>query len=139
VYGNKLIKDVIAFREWVTGLNDQFAYNLKRFFALNPYHAERYLYILPALGENFLEFVTALDDGRGEDGLVTPKQIRDTIRQFLPTRQPRPKFDPGNELTEEHLAYFRKKLLGRSRKTEVIAEKESLYHFSKSMSYLVKV
>ncbi|MFM6553540.1 MAG: hypothetical protein ACKPH1_28900 [Microcystis panniformis] len=128
VCGNKLIKDVIALLDWLEELNDQYIYNLKRFFALNPYHAERYLYILPALGENFLEFVTALDDGRGEDGLVAPKQIRDTIRQFLPTRQPRPKFDPGNELTEEHLAYFKKKLLGRSRKAEMIAEKEILFH-----------
>jgi hypothetical protein len=128
VYGNKLIKDLLALLDWLEELNDQYIYNLKRFFALNPYHADHFLLVLPALGENFLEFVTALDDARGADDLVTPKQIRDTIRQFLPTRQPRPKFDPGNELTEEHLAYFQKKLLGRSRKTEVIAEKEILFH-----------
>jgi hypothetical protein len=127
VYGRKLFKDAIAFLDWVKGLNEQSTYIFNRFLALNPYHSERFLHLLPALGDRFAEFVEILDDARGEDGLVTPKQIRDLVRQFLPARAPRPKFDPGNELTEGHLAYFKKKLLGRSRKAEVIAAKEVLY------------
>jgi hypothetical protein len=128
VYGNKLIKDFIALLDWLEGMNEQFKYNLEQFLTFNPYHAERFLPVLPALGENFLDFVTVLDDGRGEDGLVTPKQIRDLIRQFLPARAPRPKFDPGTELTDEHFTYFKRKILGKSRKAEVLAEKEALFN-----------
>jgi hypothetical protein len=128
VYGNKLFKDAIALFDWKKDLNEQSTYIFKRFLALNPYHSERFLHLLPALGDRFTEFVEALDDARGEDGLVTPKQIRDALQPFLPARAPRPKFDPGNELTAEHKAYFKKKLLGRSRKADVLAEKEALFN-----------
>jgi|NOAtaT_6_FD_contig_61_4113194_length_1744_multi_5_in_0_out_0_1 hypothetical protein len=128
VYGSKLIKDLLALLDWLGGMSEQYQYNLQQFFAFNPYHADRFLFSLPALGDRFTEFVEALDDARGEDGLVTPKQIRDALQPFLPARAPRPKFDPGNELTGEHLAYFKKKLLGRSRKAEVLAEKEALFN-----------
>jgi hypothetical protein len=79
------------------------------------------------IGDKLANLVKSLEEVRRDKGLVRLNDFGKILKEFLPKREPPPRFERGILLTVAHLESFKKRVLGNTKNPALIAQRETFY------------
>ncbi|MEY3828170.1 MAG: hypothetical protein RLZZ148_2998 [Cyanobacteriota bacterium] len=122
--GTSLLRKAIEFHDWFT---EQSSELIQKLYDFNPYLTSQTLLKLPMIGDKLTDLVNSLEVVRRDKGLVRLNDFGKILKEFLPKREPPPRFERGILLTVAHLESFKKRVLGNTKNPALIAQRETFY------------
>jgi hypothetical protein len=122
--GTSLLRKAIEFYDWFT---EQSSELIQKLYDFNPYLTSQTLLKLPMIGDKLTDLVNSLEVVRRDKGLVRLNDFGKILKEFLPKREPPPRFERGILLTVAHLESFKKRVLGNTKNPALIAQRETFY------------
>jgi hypothetical protein len=122
--GTSLLRKAIKFYDWFT---EQSSELIQKLYDFNPYLTSQTLLKLPMIGDKLTDLVKSLEVVRRDKGLVKLNDFGKILKEFLPKREPPPRFERGILLSVAHLESFKKRVLGNTKNSDLIAQRETFY------------
>jgi hypothetical protein len=122
--GTSLLRKAVEFYDWFT---EQSSELIQKLYDFNPYLTSQTLLKLPLIGDKLVDLVKSLEAVRRDKGLVRLNDFGKILKEFLPKREPPPRFERGILLTVAHLECFKRRVLGNTKNPNLIAQRETFY------------